>query len=122
MNTKRFRPFFLALILSVLALAWSERPIGAKSSSMMLHEAIVEKDAELNIVYKKLMASIPSASQREQLKVSQRAWLNWLTAEESLIGGLRGNKYALSTRLELLSARVQQFEDLLRDSADFQGR
>ncbi len=88
---------------------------------MILNEAVAEKDARLNVVYKKLMASIPTAVQREHLKVAQRAWLVWLDKEEAMVNELRGPKYGLSTRLDLMDARIKQFEDLQRESADFYG-
>lgn len=93
----------------------------AQTSAMIMNEAIGDKDARLNVVYKKLMASIPTAAQRERLKIAQRAWLVWLDAEDNMATDFWGTKHGLATRLELLSARVTQLEDLLRNSSDIVG-
>ena len=106
-------------LLTAVASGWMVRSSQAKTSAMIMNEAIGDTDARLNVVYKKLMSSIPSAAQKEKLKIAQRAWLVWLDAEESLVGDLQGNKAALATRLDLLVARVKQLEDLQSNSSNF---
>ena len=109
------------LLLAAFATGWMVRSSQAQTSSMIMNEAIGERDSRLNVVYKKLMASIPSASQKEKLKIAQRAWLAWLDAEDNMTTELFGTKHGLATRLELLSARVTQLEDLHRNSSDIYG-
>jgi uncharacterized protein YecT (DUF1311 family) len=99
-----------------------ERPVWAQTSTMIWNEAIVEQDAKLNVVYKKLMAAIPSAAQRENLKAAQRAWLDWLVKEEWMVFMLQNQRSGLSAKHDLIVARIKQLEDLLRDRESFSGR
>lgn len=95
--------------------------LAAFSSGWMLRasvavEAMVEADHKLNIVYKKLMAGILSATQKGKLKAAQRAWLAWIVAEDAFRTALDDNsKAGLFVRIELLEARAAQLESLLQN-------
>jgi uncharacterized protein YecT (DUF1311 family) len=85
-------------------------------------QTIAEEDHRLNVVYKKLMAAIPTAAQREKLKVSQRAWLDWMSKEEDAIREIQGNKTALASQIDIISSRTRQLEDMLSQRENFYGR
>ena len=84
-------------------------------------QTIAEEDHRLNVVYKKLMAAIPTAAQREKLKVSQGAWLDWMSKEENAIREIQGNKTALSCQIDIISSRTRQLEDMLSQRENFYG-
>ena len=95
--------------------------IAAFSSGWMLRasvavQAMVEADHKLNVVYKKLMAAIPSGAHKEKLKAAQKAWLAWMVAEDAFRAALDDNpKAGLFVRIELLEARAAQLEGLLEN-------
>lgn len=111
MNTVRRR--LIPVITGILTFA-------AFVSGWTLHgsaavDAMVEADYKLNVAYKRLMAAVPSAAQKEKLKVAQRAWLAWMEAEDAFRTSLEGNpKAGLFVRVELLEARGSQLEGILQ--------
>ncbi len=121
MKTSRPRLVLVTLLLVAFASGWMERTVRAQTSTMIWNEAIVEQDAKLNAVYKKLMAAIPTAAQRENLKAAQRAWLAWLVKEEWMVFELQNQRSGLSAKHDLLVARTKQLEDLLREKESFSG-
>ena len=119
MKIARSRLLPVTFLIATVAFGWAEQSCQAQTSTQLLIDSIHTEDTRLNVVYKKLMASIPTAAQKEKMKIAQRAWLVWLEGEESLMYALNGNKAGLSTRLDLISARIAQLEDLLRNSSTF---
>lgn len=84
-------------------------------------KAMAEADEQLNVLYRKLMAAIPSAAQKEKLKTAQRAWVAWIEAEVSFEQALlTDGKAGLFARLEPTEARNKQFVDLLGRTDEFQ--
>lgn len=100
--------------------------IAAFASGWVAHasqagKAMAEADAQLNVLYKKLMAAMPGASQKDKLKTAQRAWVAWIEAEVEFEQALlMDGKAGLFARLEPTEARNKQFEDLLARSDEYQ--
>ena len=109
MKTNPSRVFAVILTLAAFSSGWMLR-------ASVAVEAMVEADHKLNVVYKKLMAGIPSAAQKEKLKAAQKAWLAWMVAEDAFRTALDDNsKAGLFVRIELLEARAAQLESLLHN-------
>jgi uncharacterized protein YecT (DUF1311 family) len=84
-------------------------------------KAMGEADAQLNALYKKLMAAIPSSAQKEKFKTAQRAWVAWIEAEVAFEEALLADgKAGLFARLEPTEARNKQFEELLGRADEYQ--
>lgn len=109
MKTNPFRVTTVILTLAAFSSGWMLR-------ASVAVEAMVEADHKLNVVYKKLMARIPSATQKEKLKAAQRAWLAWMVAEDAFRTAVDSDsKAGLYVRIELLEARAAQLDSLLQD-------
>ena len=111
MKTNRFH--LIPSITVVLAFAAFTSGWTLRGSAAV--DAMVEADYKLNVVYKRLMASIPSAAQKDKLKAAQRAWLAWMEAEDAFRSALEGtSKAGLFVRVELLESRSAQLEGVLQ--------
>lgn len=109
MKTNPSRILPLILLLAAFSSGWLLR-------ASVAVEVMVEADHKLNVVYKKLMAAIPGAAQREKLKAAQRAWLAWMVAEDAFRSVLDDtSKAGLYVRIELLEARAAQLEGVLQN-------
>lgn len=81
---------------------------------------MAEADEQLNVLYKKLMAAMPTSAQKDKLRTAQRAWVAWMEAEAGFETALLADgKAALFARLEPTQARNKQFEELLSRSDEY---
>jgi uncharacterized protein YecT (DUF1311 family) len=113
MKTPCSKILFVGVFLVTFACGWV-------CHASQAGKAMAEADANLNILYKKLLAKVHTSGQKEKLKTAQRAWVAWVEAEvvfqeELLMDGKAG----LFARLEPTEARAKQFDELLQRTEDF---
>jgi len=102
------------LCLLVFAFAYS------LSHASQLGKEMNDADDELNVVYANVLSGLPSPELKEQLRVSQRAWVAFKDAEVALHANLYPeSKGGLFTRLELTEQRIKQLKSIGERTSGF---
>ena len=103
-----------AVLALLFTLAWSPSACASEEG-----EELKAADAQLNAVYKKALAAMPSDDAKAKLKDAQRAWIAFRDAEIALSAELPGSASGNLLKMlqtELTKARTEQLKAAIEAS------